>query len=545
MSTFTSTKNNYNANVSANSAYDLIDLSGIVGSISVSTQNACITVYDNHNNKLVTFNPATQKILFNSTVYDFVVSNNVINYYVDTVYMNGSVKVADTNNEHFIGTDKYLETLYVSSNMKNITSSGNVDIIYLSDFKVTGSDYIIDNSTHTVSFKNSTGAILTDTITANKQTIVTGNAIGTVGNINGTDTVLWSSYYLSSNETLKTLNDGMTIIGNSGQETVQISKGMHNELIAGNVETLKFDGLYKDFAYSTSGNNLLVKDANGTVATLSTNKNTDYALLFSDGSSHTLSNKSNVLSIDSNATGTTQSATDKLNYTLSLDSFSDKYLTSSAIATDIKNALSDVGKYISAKGTLDIAVHFSNESGNVLAYYSGDGNNKLTPIPTNLQSTFSNAGYATEFELEQKTGVDYNGSVADMSITINLAHAKDMSTSGAPTVGKYDLTTILEHEILHGLGIDGFLGSSSSPADKSVFDKFVNANNPAAPVFLSGTTSVALSPSSSGNGSAYYHVANATDLMGEALGTNTVMHISNIDLAILQSIGYSLVAPVA
>lgn len=144
------------------------------------------------------------------------------------------------------------------------------------------------------------------------------------------------------------------------------------------------------------------------------------------------------------------------------------------------------------------------------------------------------------FNLNKKTGLDYNGSIADMNITINLGQDQYLSTTGLATVGKYDLTTVLEHEILHGLGFDGFIGTTANLTDKTDFDTHVNATNPSAPIFNYAGSSIRLAPSSSGSGSAYYHVSNAADLMSESLDTNQIKHISAADLVILTGVGYTV-----
>jgi hypothetical protein len=146
------------------------------------------------------------------------------------------------------------------------------------------------------------------------------------------------------------------------------------------------------------------------------------------------------------------------------------------------------------------------------------------------------------FQLESISGIDSNGSNYDAVIYINLANlaSLNLDPAKAPTAAQFDLTSILEHELLHAMGFTGRIGST--PNVTSSYDSLVSFVN-GTPYFV-GTNAkafyggpVPLTPASAGSGSAYYHVNVPGDLMNDAIGRGQVQTISKLDLAILHDIG--------
>jgi len=209
-----------------------------------------------------------------------------------------------------------------------------------------------------------------------------------------------------------------------------------------------------------------------------------------------------------------------------------------SIQACLTKALTNIGTFFNAKGSLDIQVLPENTNTSVLAEASG----AMVPIPSSISSTAHGATQTTEFLAESQTGTDANGSQADATVYINMADLKNFNLNNnmSPTSSQYDLTTILTHEMLHALGFDGTIGSSTS--QMTTYDTYVVTKN-GAPYFTGPEAEsiyggpVPLAPASAGQGSAYYHVAIPSDLMSDSLSLGQVKTISKLDLAILEDLG--------
>jgi hypothetical protein len=216
-----------------------------------------------------------------------------------------------------------------------------------------------------------------------------------------------------------------------------------------------------------------------------------------------------------------------LQYTVGWGSFSSGQL---GIQACLNKALADLGKYFNAKGVLDLSVQPETVVRSVLAEAK----------PAMIRT--STSAESTEFQLESISGTDSNGSSYDAVIYVNLANlaSLNLDPTKAPTASQYDLTSILEHELLHAMGFTGEIGISTSVA--SPYDSLVRYTN-GAPYFVGVHAQAAyggpvpLAPASTGSGSAYYHVNVAGDLMSEGIGLGQVRTISKLDLAILQDMG--------
>lgn len=177
--------------------------------------------------------------------------------------------------------------------------------------------------------------------------------------------------------------------------------------------------------------------------------------------------------------------------------------------------------------------------GTVLAQAQG----VTVSTPSSLLAAEHNATQSTIFQIESQTGSDPNGASPDATVTINtsLLSRMNLDPNHAPAANQYDLTTVLEHELLHAMGFAGYLGTSSSATLATAFDEQVQFIN-GAPYFVGKNSEavyggpVPLAPASAGPGSAYYHVNVPNDLMDTSLAPGLVRTISTLDVAMLKDL---------
>lgn len=207
------------------------------------------------------------------------------------------------------------------------------------------------------------------------------------------------------------------------------------------------------------------------------------------------------------------------------------------VESNIKTALENIGQYISSKVVFDLKVLTEDTTPSTLAATNAS-------LMTNAGSEDA-VNADTTFVTDSIHGINFYPDAPDATLYINLAKLDEMSFTGLPTPDKYDLTSILTHEILHGLAFTGGLGSDASlktsydsliasEGDANTFvgrhAKTANAGNP-----------VQLSPANAGVGSAYYHVAvPANDLMAASIGKGEVRTISAVDIGMLEDMGVTV-----
>jgi hypothetical protein len=218
------------------------------------------------------------------------------------------------------------------------------------------------------------------------------------------------------------------------------------------------------------------------------------------------------------------------------------------VSANIKTALDNIGQFISSKIVFDLKIMTISTSATTLA----QANAAMVVTTTANSSGAANSTKSTDasFVADSISGVDSSPNAPDSTLYINLANMDQMSFSGLPTPGKYDLTSILTHEILHGLAFTGNLERSA--ASKTAYDTLIETQNDPALFFVgrhAKTTNagnpVPLAPASAGQGSAYYHVANPSDLMSTAINKGEVKSISALDVAMLEDMGISVTGVVA
>jgi hypothetical protein len=163
------------------------------------------------------------------------------------------------------------------------------------------------------------------------------------------------------------------------------------------------------------------------------------------------------------------------------------------------------------------------------------------------QDNPDNVNADTSFIADSVRGADFDSTLQDSKLYINKAKLDQMSFTGLPTPEKYDLTSILTHEILHGLAFTGLVDSPTNSNFKTAYDGLISTKEDGSLVFVgrhaktaNGGKPVPLSPVEAGSGSAYYHVAIPNDLMSPSIRKNEVKSISNLNVAMLDDMGVNV-----
>lgn len=205
------------------------------------------------------------------------------------------------------------------------------------------------------------------------------------------------------------------------------------------------------------------------------------------------------------------------------------------VRANIQTALDNIGKYISSKVVFDVKVFTRNAEENTLAEAS------TTMITANNRGEET---VDTSFVSDSIYGVELSPDTPDSRLYINIDRLEEMSFDGKPTPDKFDLTSILTHEILHGLAFTGLLGSESEL--RTGFDELISVVDDV-PMFngrhaktVNNGRPIPLTPETSGVGSAFYHVAIPGDLMSESIKKGEVKTISALNVAMLQDMGVAV-----
>lgn len=199
------------------------------------------------------------------------------------------------------------------------------------------------------------------------------------------------------------------------------------------------------------------------------------------------------------------------------------------------------GRYIdTSAASIDIQISFTDLGGSTLAQAS-----------TDFFFAFSSGGFDF-FEpttiVELTSGADLNGAVPDIPIEIDLTSILSGDfilgplTDGVSLGGgsnKFDLWTVLVHEIGHGLGLLSFLDEGGT--DRSTFDQYVTQT--AGNYFFDGPDPnygpIPLDPG-------FSHIANSVDsVLNPSLGPGIAVYLSALDVSIFGDIGAPLKRPTA
>lgn len=437
------------------------------------------------------------------------------------------------------------EKVTIAQNVSGIKIDSAVEFVMLKGVNfdpsllVSGQGNLVINSV--------TGNLATLNLAKNDEvTLNFANAIGIASlDDSGNSIFTLSELQLSKNQNFTATTNDVIIYGNSGQEAVTLTNSVTGVSVSSSVESVKFNGNSSDYTYNIQGGTVVVSDkvTGNDVAYIGVNSSTAGSQIqFTD---KTLTASWEILGTMGRWTSwgvtvsdptvpaapTTISGGTNLPYSVD---FSQANLGSylADVETNVKNALENIGKYISSKVTFNLQVLTENTTPKTLA--------ETTATMLNIEGT-----QTTAFMAEAKAGVNLNGATPDATLYINLANINKMSFDGTPSASEYDLTSILTHEILHGLAFTGNLDSTGGA--KTPYDALVTLQNNL-PVFT-GTNAVAananvavpLSPASSGDGSAYYHVALPNDLMADSIVKGEVRVISPLDVAMLQDIGLTII----
>ena len=477
------------------------------------------------------------------------------------------------------------ETVKIPLGVNQVTLDANVETVYLKSFNYDPSLLKSNGSTINVTDSQGNSVLKWTANSSGVETLNFNNAIGSIGlNALGQAQFNLKNLLLSLGQNYTLSQSGVSIYGNSGIESVTLVSGDRNETIDANVEKVILPGLVSNYAWSTQSGNITVFDAtHNLVATIGVGRaSSGTTLSFSDqtlnaqlsnagivvhnasgqvaqsgglvlGGSTTPSASSSPISPNASSSATTTfsssapTSSAHFAYTLDWTSFS-AYASSvqASIQSCLTKALNNIGQFFNAKGSLDIQVIPENTNKTVLAEASG----ALVPVSSSIASTAHGASQTTDFLLESQTGIDINGSQADATVYINMANLSqfNLNPSVLPSSSQYDLTSILTHEMFHALGFDGMIGSSTT--QMTSYDTYVVTKNgtpyftgPYAESVYGGP--VPLAPVSKGSGSAYYHVAVASDLMNDSISAGQVKTVSKLDLAILQDLGAPILVGVA
>ena len=228
---------------------------------------------------------------------------------------------------------------------------------------------------------------------------------------------------------------------------------------------------------------------------------------------------------------------DGLKYTIDLEHANlGDYLPN--VIHSLKTALDNIGQYIHSDIVFNIKVIGQNTSAGILAQTDATMTEAITQSEQKLIDTSFVSDVTYQSELHPNT--------PDANLFINLARIGEMSFTGTPVPDKFDFTSIITHEVLHGLAFTGALGNTATPL-RTKYDELVMMQNNM-PYFVginaqraNGGNPVSLVPESAGSGSAFYHVNVEGDLMAETIQKGQVSVISPLDIAILQDVGVPVV----
>ncbi len=444
--------------------------------------------------------------------------------------------------------NKGFEQVTIAQNVSGIKVDSAVESVTLQGVKFDPT--MLVSSQASLAINSTAGNLATLSLAANhNESLNFANATGTLSlDSSGNGVFTLSQIQLDKNQSYTVTSNDLQVYGSSGQEKVTIGANVTDVSVSSTVETVVLSGNSSDYSYSVKGGAVDITDKAGDdVAFISVNTaSTGTQIQFAD---KTLSaawditgsfggwNSWGVTVTDPTAPAVPTTISGGTNLLYSVD-FSQAHLGSNLanVEADIKTALDNIGQYVSSKASFNLQVLTEQTSPKTLAEANA------TMVNTTGQNGVTQT---TEFLADSVSGTDSNAGTPDATLYINLADLSQMSFSGTPSANQYDLTSVLTHEILHGLAFTGNLDATGGA--KTPYDALVTTQNNL-PVFtgshaeaVNGNAPVPLDPISAGSGSAYYHVATANDLMSDSLGKGEVRTISALDVAMLQDMGLNIV----
>ncbi|MEI7839418.1 MAG: hypothetical protein WCJ11_02850 [Methylococcaceae bacterium] len=446
------------------------------------------------------------------------------------------------------------EKITVAQNVSGVKIDSTVESVTLSGIKFDPSALV--SSQGTLVINSAAGNLATLSVVGNhNESLNFSNAVGTLSlDSLGNGVFNLSQIQLDKNQSFTATTNDLQVYGNSGQEKITLAQGVTGVAVSSAVETVVLNGNFGDYSYNVAGGTVVISDKSGDdVALISVNKaSTGTQIQFADKSlsasweiTGTFGhwNSWGVIVTDPNAPATPTTISGGTNLPYSVD-FSHANLGSNLanVEANVKTALDNIGQYVSSKTPFNLQVLTERTTPTTLA----EANATMISTTNQNGETHQNGEtQTTAFLADSTSGTNTNAGTFDATLYINLANLDQMSFDGTPAASEYDLTSILTHEILHGLAFTGNLettGGLTTPYDALV----VTQNN--LPVFTgshaeaaNGNNPVPLDSANAGDGSAYYHVAIANDLMSDSFGKGEVRTISPLDVAMLQDMGLTMV----
>lgn len=453
----------------------------------------------------------------------------------DTLNLPSNSNISLPNGDVSVRGATGTETLSIAANLRHVVVDAAVEKInfgqaYVAESLVASKGQLLVN--------DATGVAVAQlsVVSGHSETLSFSNARGTLGlDAAGIASFTLTDLVLDANQSYVAAQSNLRILGNRGAETVTLSSTAVNQTIDRGIEKVVFPAAYGSYTVKAGVSDVQIFNASNTLVAdvFVPRTNAGTQLQFANGT-WTAKFTNGVLGLSapdgaaaSPAAAPSTSGASGLKYTVSWGSFGD---SQSGVQACLNKAMADLGKYFNAKGVLDLQVLPETVKASVLA--------EAKPAMASTSSTTA----STVFQLESLSGTDSNGSAYDAVLYVNLANLSklNLDPTKSPTASQYDLTTILEHELMHVMGFTGNIGVNpniTTPYDSLV--RYVNG----APYFAGSKAQavyggmVPLAPASTGAGSAYYHVSVASDLMNDSIGLGDVRTLSKLDLAMLQDLG--------
>jgi Ca2+-binding RTX toxin-like protein len=218
------------------------------------------------------------------------------------------------------------------------------------------------------------------------------------------------------------------------------------------------------------------------------------------------------------------------------------------ISANLNAALRTLGGYFQGLGTIEVGATISSNLGSFLATASAAISVPLNPgSSTYLQGTV----------YEMLTGIDRNGSTADVNISIDASNFSDFwfdptptERSDGPPPNQYDFYSIMLHELGHAFGFGGFrdLNGGFASSARTLFDTHTTlvaggaVYDSAAVRAVTGGNPVRL-VADQGEGTRWYHLTDPADLMFSAGARGVRKSYSAIDIAMLYDAGLDSAPP--
>lgn len=228
-------------------------------------------------------------------------------------------------------------------------------------------------------------------------------------------------------------------------------------------------------------------------------------------------------------------------FNFNIVSFTDETGTRGAFRSAVESALGKVMKLIDSSfrspgGTYDVVVSIKDIGAfSMYALFKGSYNSENPKQPIVV------------FANEISKGVDVNGPVEDAVLNINPAFIDSLAGDYLSTANANRIATLMLHEVMHTMGIGGFINAATGARDsqyESPFDSHVLIDYATGNAQFSGVNvnsleggPIALQPFGA---SGIYHVKNdIVDVVNPIVAATIPFSFSDLDLAIFKDLGLS------